>query len=345
MPFSIALPDETLRQRLLRRIEHMARPPGSLGQLEALALQTGLVQHSLQPAIRLPQILIFAGDHGAIASGISAAPQKLTWQTMEAIVAGQAPISIACQQAALALSVVDAGVSHDFPARHGLINAKIEHGTANYVLEPAMWRSQLERALEYGRQLAHRLAAEGCNALGLGAMAVGGSGSAALLTHCLSDIPLEALTGYGADDEAAGRAQKLTVLQRALARAGRISDPLDALREYGGFETAMLTGAMLGAAEKRMLVLVDGFIVTSALIAALHIEPALRPYCVFAGHSRETGHAPQLEYLQARPLLDLGLALGEGSGPALAFPLLRTAVALLRESGRSEDSGIGRGHP
>lgn len=345
MQFSIDPPDPSLRDALTQHIDRMAKPLGALGRLEALALQVGLVQHSLQPAIRQPHVLVFAGDHGAVASGVTAYPQKLTWQLVERFLAGDAAISVACRQTALALSVVDAGVSHDFPPRPGLVAAKIDHGTANYVLDPAMWRSQLERAIARGRDLAHGLAAQGCNALGLGVMAVGASASAALLTHCLTDIELDAVTGRGARLDEVGRARKLAMLERALARGGRIADPFEALREYGGFEIVMLVGAMLGAAEKRMLIVVDGFVVTAALIAAHRIAPAVLSYCVFAGRSRETGHTRQLAHLGAEPLLDLGLALGEGTATALAFPLLRSAVAFVREMAISDSADVGSRRP
>lgn len=344
MHFRIEAPEDALHSALRQRIDQMAKPPDALGRLEALALQIGLIQQTLQPAIRKPHILIFAGDHGAVVSGISAYPQKTTWQVVENFLSGGAAINVACRQAALALSVVDAGVSHDFPPRPGLLAAKIDHGTANYITDPAMWRSQLERAITRGRELAHDLAAQGCNALGLGVMSVGASGSAALITHCLTDATLIELTG-GARLNEAGLARKLALLQRALMRGGRVSDPLEVLREYGGFEIAMMLGAMLGAAEKRMLLVIDGFVVTAALIAARAIAPEIGAYCVFSGRSAETGHERQLRHLGAQPLLDLGLTLGDGTGAALSFPLIRSAVACLREMASFEAAGVSSGGP
>ena len=341
MIFDIAAPDLALAPALQRKIDRKTKPLGALGRLEPLALQIGLVQQSLSPALRLPHILTFAGDHGAARAGVSAYPQDVTWQMVENFLAGGAAINVFCRQLEVGLSVIDAGVNHDFGARRGLVDAKIAPGTDNYLERPAMSAAQRDAALERGRDIAHTLADNGRRVVGFGEMGIGNTAAASLLTHCL--VPGAALanvTGRGTGLDEAGVARKLDLLERALARGGRPADPLAALAEYGGFEIAMMAGAMLGAAEKRMLLLIDGFIVTSALLVAQAIAPAILPYCVFAHRSQEPGHRTQLAHLGAEPLMELDLRLGEGTGAALAWPLVQAAVNFLNEMASFESAGV-----
>ena len=332
MHIRIDPPDENLADAL------RASVGDALGRVGELAVQIGLAQGTLQPQVHRPAIVLFAGDHGAIAAGASARPQKITWQSVERIVTGRAPINLACRQMALALSVVDAGVSHDFGAHAGLVDAKIEHGTANFGLEPAMWRSQLERALERGRALAHEYAALGCSAIGFGSIGVGARASATLLTHCLTDVPLDALSGASdASDPAPTRRRAL--FERAIARAGRPADAHEALREFGGFEIAMMSGAMLGAAERRLLVVVDGLVAAAALLAARAIAPQIIAYAALADRSPEPGHDHLAAALGLSPLLELGLAGGDGLAAALAMPLLRTAAGCTSAAGGLAPAG------
>lgn len=345
MHFRIEAPDDGLRDALGAQTVRIAGPAAAPGLIEALAIQIGLAQQTLQPAIRQPAMMIFAGDHGAIAAGASALPQKLTWQTVERVLAGQAALNVACRQMALALSVIDAGVGHDFSARPGLIAAKIEHGTANFALDPAMWRSQLDRALAHGRDLAHDLAARGGNAIGFGAIGVGAHASAALLAHCLTPLALDDLAGADAHGGDTARSHRLALLERASARAGRISDPLEALREYGGFEIAMMVGSMLGAAEKRMLVVADGFVVTAAAIVARAMAADFPAYCVVPARSTEPGHEHLIAAFGATPLLAMPVSSGDGIGAALAFPMLRTAAGCLRDTIGRSPAGAERQRP
>ena len=197
-----------------------------------------------------------------------------------------------------------------------------------------------DTALARGRSLAHGLAGDGCRALVFGEMGIGNTASASLLTHCLTDLPLDPLIGRGTGLDDAGLARKRALLGQALARGGRPSDPLDALAQYGGFEIAMMAGAMLGAAERRLLLLIDGFIVTAALLVAHAIDPRILPYCVFSHCSAEGGHCLQLAQLGVEPLLHLDLRLGEGTGAALAFPLLRAAVGFLNDMASFASAGV-----
>lgn len=341
--FQISAPDTGLQAALQRKIDQKTKPLGALGQLEDLALQAGLVQQSLEPRLSRPHLLVFAGDHGAARAGVSAYPQEVTWQMVENFLAGGAAINVFCKAHGLILAVVDAGVAHDFAPRPGLVQAKVAPGTANYLEAPAMSREQLELALERGAGMARRLAGEGCNLLGFGEMGIGNTASASLLAHALTGVSLEASVGRGTGLDDAGLEKKRRLLAQAAARAGLPAggaDPLAALAEFGGFEIAMMAGAMLAGAEAGMLLLIDGFIVSAAALVAARLHPALVDYCVFCHRSAEPGHQAVLDALGARPLLDLGLRLGEGTGAALAYPLLQSALAFLNEMASFESAGV-----
>ena len=344
MNFLITAPDQTLAPALQQKIDRKTKPLGALGRLEALALQIGLVQQTLSPELRQPHIVVFAGDHGAARAGVSAYPQDVTWQMVENFLAGGAAINVFSRQMGLGLTVIDAGVNHDFGKRSGLIDAKIALGTANYLEQAAMSVEQRDAALQRGREIAHALAGNGCNCMCLGEMGIGNTASASLLTNCLigaeQGADLYTVTGRGTGLDDAGLAHKRALLAQALQRAGWPSDPLTVLAEYGGFEIAMMVGAMLGAAEKRMLVLIDGFIVSAALLVAHAINPAVLPYCVFAHRSQEPGHRVQMAYLGVEPLMELDLRLGEGTGAALAFPLVQAATNFLNEMASFESAGV-----
>jgi len=344
MNLIITPPSQTIAAELQQKIDRKTKPVGALGRLEPLALQIGLVQQTLEPELRQPHIVVFAGDHGAARAGVSAYPQDVTWQMVENFLAGGAAINVFCRQMGLGLSVVDAGVNHDFGKRPGLIDAKIAPGTANYLEQPAMTAEQRDAALQRGREIAHALADNGCNCVGFGEMGIGNTAAASLLTTCLigadHGADLYTVTGRGTGLDDAGVAHKRELLKHALHRGGWQSDPLQALCEYGGLEIAMMAGAMLGAAEKRMLLVIDGFIVTASLLAAHAIDPNVLPYCVFAHRSQEPGHRVQLDYLMAEPLMELDLRLGEGTGGALAYPLIQAAVNFLNEMASFESAGV-----
>ncbi|PLX76463.1 MAG: nicotinate-nucleotide--dimethylbenzimidazole phosphoribosyltransferase [Azoarcus sp.] len=341
MNFTISAPDQKIAPRLQQCIDTKTKPLGALGRLEALALQIGLVQQTEAPVLNQPHIMVFAGDHGAARAGVSAYPPDVTWQMVENFLAGGAAINVFSRQMGLGLTVIDAGVNHDFGKRPGLIDAKIAPGTDNFIERPAMSAAQCEAALVKGRELAHALAANGSNCVGFGEMGIGNTAAASLLTHCLvAGGELATVTGRGTGLDDAGLARKQALLKQALTRGGRQRDPLVALVQYGGFEIAMMVGAMLGAAEKRMVLLIDGFIVTSALLVAHAVAPAVLPYCVFAHRSKEPGHTLQLEHLGVEPLMELDLRLGEGTGAALAYPLVQAAVNFLDEMASFESAGV-----
>lgn len=330
-----------LTASLQDKINNKTKPLGALGQLEALALQLGLIQQTLEPRLSNPHLLVCAADHGAARAGLSAFPQDVTWQMVENFLAGGAAINVFARQAGMQLVVADAGVNHDFGVRDGLLDAKVAYGTASYLDGAAMSAEQCSSAMRHGADLVVRLHAQGCNVLGFGEMGIGNTASASLLTHCFTGVPLTQCVGRGTGLDDAGLARKQALLAQALAAwPERSGDPLNVLARFGGFEIAMLAGAMLAATEHRMVLLIDGFIVTAALLVAVRLAPAVRDCCVFAHCSDEPGHRLQLDHLQAMPLLQLALRLGEGTGAALAYPLLRSACAFMEEMASFDGAGV-----
>ncbi|MBS1189859.1 MAG: cobT [Rhodocyclaceae bacterium] len=337
---SVAAPDRALAVALQNKIDRKTKPLGALGQLEILALRIGLAQQTLTPELRNPQLLVVAGDHGAAKAGVSAYPQDVTWQMVENFLAGGAGINVFARQNGIGITVVDAGVAHDFGPRPGLVNAKVAPGTRNYLEEPAMTAEECAAAMARGAELIHALAKQGCNVVGFGEMGIGNTASASLITHCLTGTSLADCIGRGTGLDDAGLARKRELLAKALKRSGPVKDPLAVLAEFGGFEIAMMAGAMIAAARAGMVLLIDGFIVGSAALVAARLAPALTDYCVFCHCSAEPGHRAQLAALGGSPLIDLGLRLGEGTGAALAYPLVQAAVNFLNEMASFESAGV-----
>ncbi|MDR2001153.1 MAG: nicotinate-nucleotide--dimethylbenzimidazole phosphoribosyltransferase [Zoogloeaceae bacterium] len=327
---------------LRRKIDRKTKPLGALGRLEELALQIGRVQGTLTPRLAHPHIVVLAGDHGAAKAGISPYPQEVTWQMVENFLSGGAAINVFARANEIGLTIVDAGVAHDFGPRPNLVDAKVSpHGTANYLDGAAMSAEQRDTALARGAAIAHELAAQGCTIIGFGEMGIGNTAAASLITHCLTGLPLAACVGRGAGLDDAGLNKKQKLLEQALAVwPERNADPLAVLARYGGFEIVMMTGAMLTAAKSKMLVLVDGFICGAAALAAARLAPAFLDYAVFCHASAEAGHRAQLAALNAAPLLSLDLRLGEGTGVALAWPLIRAACAFLNEMASFESAKV-----
>ena len=336
--------DNGLRQALQTKIDQKTKPLGALGELEKLALRVGLIQNSLTPTLQHPTVVIFAGDHGATTAGVSAYPSDVTAQMVLNFLNRGAAINVFAENNGLSLRVVDVGVAYDFPRHDNLTGAKVAPGTANYVAQPAMSEGQCREALTAGAEIVENLNDGGCNVVGFGEMGIGNTASAALLMALLCGLPLARCVGAGAGLDADGIARKTAVLEQARQRIeeshGGVPDPLTVLAEAGGLEIAALCGALLAAANRRMVILVDGFIVSAALLVAHALRPAVLDYCVFSHCSDEAGHLLMLEHFGAKPLLDLNLRLGEGSGGALAYPLLRAAVDFLDRMASFESAGV-----
>ena len=340
LDFVISPRSETLTTTLQTKIDQKTKPLGSLGQLESLALQIGLCQSTLTPSLNKPCILIFAGDHGIVESGVSAYPQAVTAQMVANFLSGGAAISVFARQHKLELLIVDAGVNADLASHPRLIDAKVGKGTLNFLTHPAMTTVQCTQALQAGAELVLQQHHNDCNCIGFGEMGIGNTSSAALLMHCLTAMPLVQCVGRGTGLNDDQLQNKLNVLQQALNRHKGITEPLDVLTTFGGFEIAMMVGAYLKAAESGMLIMIDGFIAGTALLVACKLYPQVLDYCVFSHVSSEQGHQALLDQFNAKPLLNLDLRLGEGSGIALAYPLLQSAVVFLNEMATFDEAGV-----
>ncbi len=346
-PTLVDLHATELTRALQHKLDNKTKPQGSLGRLEALALQIGQILGTETPVLHDPQMVVFAGDHGLTARGISAFPSDVSWQMVENFLAGGAAVSVLARQNGIALTVVDCGVRHDFLAglpagsqRAGLLVRKAdgaELGTADSSLQPAMTAHQCQQAIDNGRDIVTSLPG---NALLLGEMGIGNTSAASLLLARLADINIMLCTGAGTGLDGPGVQHKTAVLREVLARHPQASAPLDALAAFGGFEIASMVGAVLQAAVERRVIVVDGFIATSAVLVAHALQPLVLQRCVFAHRSGERGHEFMLQHLGVQALLDLGLRLGEGSGAALAWPLLQSACAILRDMASFASAGV-----
>jgi len=342
VPLNFVIPplSSTLRTALQTKIDQKTKPLGSLGQLESLALQVGLCQNSLTPSLNKPCVLIFAGDHGIVESGVSAYPQTVTAQMVANFLDGGAAISVFARQHDIELLIVDAGVNADLSSHPKLVDAKIDKGTRNFSTQPAMTAEECTKAMQAGADQVLRQYESGCNCIGFGEMGIGNTSSAAMLMHRLTGLSLVRCVGRGTGLNDGQLQHKVVVLQRALNKHKDATEPLDVLATFGGFEIAMMVGAYLKAAELGMLILVDGFIAGTALLVANKLHPHVLDYCVFSHVSSEQGHQALLNQFNAKPLLNLELRLGEGSGIALAYPLLQSAVVFLNEMATFAEAGV-----
>lgn len=337
IPTIASTSNAALAALLDQAINNKTKPLGSLGMLETLVRQIGLIQDTRDITLESPAILVFAADHGVVAEGVSAYPQDVTWQMVENFLAHGAAINVFARQNGCALHIVDAGVNHDFGTRPGLTDRKLAHGTHNFAQQPAMSAELCNAAIATGMALVAEL--EG-NVVGFGEMGIGNTTAAAALMHKLTGIPVAQCVGAGTGLSGDGIAHKQRVIEAAVALHGHAIAPLEVLATFGGLEIAMMVGAMLKAAERRMVLLIDGFIVTSALLVAARLQPAILDYCVYAHCSDENGHKQMLAHLNARPLLQLSLRLGEGTGCALALPLLHAAVNFLNQMATFESAQV-----
>lgn len=330
---ALAAPD--LAARVQHALDHKTKPLGALGRIEALALQLALVQGVERPALQAPQLVVYAADHGLSRRGVSAFPREVTPQMVANMLAGGAAVSVLARQQGLALTIADCGV--DAPLAPGAVDLRVAPGTADASVGPAMSLAQARQALGNGLALVERLPG---NALLLGEMGIGNTSAASLLMQRFTGLPLADCVGRGTGLDDAGLARKLAVLGEALQANASAESPLAVAAALGGFEILTMAGSVIGAAASRRVVVVDGFITTAAVAVAEALQPGVLAACVFAHRSAEGPHARWLQLLRARPLLDLDLRLGEGSGAALAWPLLTAACALLVDMASFESAGV-----
>ena len=331
---------DALAARLQARLDGKTKPVGSLGQIEALALRIGLLLGTEAPRLDRPQLLVCAGDHGLAAQGVSAYPPEVTWQMVRNFLTGGAAVNVLARQHGIAVTVVDCGVRGDFLPQLGLVGCKIAHGTADASLGAAMTARQCEQAITNGRDIVRSLPG---NALLLGEMGIGNSSAASLLLARIAGLDIDACTGPGTGLDAAGVVHKRSVLRGVLQRHAKASTPLAALAAFGGFEIATLVGAVLQAADERRVIVLDGFISGAAVLVAQALRRQVVQRCIAAHQSAEPGHAAMLAHLGLVPLLRLDMRLGEGSGAALAWPLIESACRLLAEMASFESAGVSKG--
>ena len=329
----------TLEQQLKQKIDLKTKPLGALGLLEDLALKIGLIQNTLTPELKNPALLVFAADHGLTAEGISPFPKDVTWQMVMNFVAGGAAINVFCRQNNINLKVVDAGVDYDFPSGVPVVDAKVARGSRNMRLEPAMTSEECAAAIQKGRSLVQEEAENGCNIIGFGEMGIGNTSASSLLMHRFLGVSVEECTGSGTGMYGDQLSHKVKILKE-VAEKYDPKTPAETLATFGGLEIAMMVGAMLEAAEQRMILLIDGFIATAAALTAIQFNAEVRNNCVFCHSSNERGHKLMLEKMEAKPMLQLDLRLGEGTGAALALPLVQAAVNFLNEMASFEDAGV-----
>ena len=329
--FHIEKPDENLRPSIIDKINNLTKPKGSLGRLEEIALQIALIQQTLTPALHKPQNIIFAADHGIVDEGVSLSPKEVTWQQLSNFLHGGAGVNFLCRQHGFELKIVDAGVDYDLPYEKGIIDMKVRRGTRNYLYEAAMTQEEMELCIERGAEVVRRCHEEGSNVLSFGEMGIGNTSSSSLWMSYFTGIPLEQCVGAGSRLNQQGIRHKYEVLKRSMENYNGDGSATDIIRYFGGLEMVMAVGAMLQAAELKMLILVDGFIMTNCMLAAMQLCPAVKDYAIFGHCGDESGHKLILEYMQAKPLINLGLRLGEGTGAICAYPLVDSAVRMINE--------------
>jgi nicotinate-nucleotide--dimethylbenzimidazole phosphoribosyltransferase len=331
--------DVNLTASLQSKFNNKTKPLGSLGQLEDLACKIGQIQGTVTPKLIDPQLVVYAGDHGIVAQGVSAYPSDVTWQMVENFIAEGAAVSVLARQHHINMTVVDCGVNHTFQERERLLIKKVGNGTADSSKQAAMTYEQVLECLTNGEEITKSLPG---NVLILGEMGIGNTSSASLLFSKLCDVDINICTGAGTGLSNEAVLHKSKVLKEVLDLHHDLTDPIEILAALGGFEIATMVGSILAAAEAKKVILIDGFIVSAALLVAVKVAPAVLDYCVFAHQSGEKGHILMLDYLKQKPLLNLGLRLGEGSGAMIAWPLLISACMLLNEMASFESAGVSR---
>ena len=340
--FDIKKPNESLRPAIQAKIDNLNKPKGALGQLEELAMQFCLIQQTLSPSLANPCHLLLGGDHGIEREGVSVSPREVTWQQMLNFTRGGGGVNMFCRQHGFKLRIVDVGVDFDLTAVPGIIDRKIARGTKDFLYEAAMTKEEFKQAIETGASLVDDCSADGCQVLCIGEMGIGNTSPSSIWMSLFCDIPLDECIGAGAGLNAPGIRHKRNVLTQALGHShlSNQSEPAEIIRYFGGFEMVVAIGAMLRAAELRIVTLIDGFIMTACALAASRLYPAVQSYMVFGHCGDESGHRKMLDAMGAKPLLSLGLRLGEGTGALCAFPILDSAVRMINEMNNFDNAHI-----
>ena len=334
--FKIQPVDKSLKGAIQEKIDNLNKPKGSLGRLEELAMQGCLIQQTLEPSLAHPCHLLLGGDHGIEREGVSASPREVTWQQMINFTHGGGGVNMFCRQHGFKLRIVDVGVDYDLSSVDGIINRKIARGTRNFLYEPAMTEEEYNQTIQVGCDLVDDCVAEGCKVLCIGEMGIANTSPSSIWMHLFGDIPLKDCIGAGSGLNSPGIQHKYDVLLRAVANF-KDGDPI---RYFGGFEMVAAIGAMLRAAEQHLVVLVDGFIMTACALAAIRLYPDAQDYMIFTHCGDESGHQMMLDIIDAKPILNLGLRLGEGTGALCAFPIIDSAIRMVNEMNNFENAKI-----
>ena len=339
-PFDIHPTDKSLQTSIQQKIDNLNKPKGSLGRLETLALQICLIQQTLEPSLAHPCHLLLGGDHGIEREGVSVSPREVTWQQMINFSRGGGGVNMFCRQHGFKLRIVDVGVDYDFTGIDGIIDRKIARGTRNFLYEPAMTEAEFDQAIQTGSDLVDECVAEGCQIISIGEMGIANTSPSSIWMHLFTGIPLAECIGAGAGLNSEGITHKYEVLSKAVANYQATTHHSSPVTYFGGYEMVAAIGAMLRAAEKHLVVLVDGFIMTACALAAIRLYPAAQDYMIFTHCGDESGHRRMLEAIGAQPLLQLGLRLGEGTGALCAFPIIDSAVRMMNEINNFENANI-----
>ena len=333
-----------MQAAIQEKIDNLNKPKGSLGRLEELALQVCLIQQTLEPSLAHPCHLLLGGDHGIEREGVSVSPREVTWQQMINFTRGGGGVNMFCRQHGFKLRIVDVGVDYDLSTIEGIIDRKIARGTKNFLYEPAMSEAEFDQAIQIGSDLVDDCISDGCRILSIGEMGIANTSPSSIWMHLYGNIPLKDCIGAGAGLDTPGIRHKYEILSQAVSRHQSYLSPLTShlspLRIFGGFEMIAAIGAMLRAAEQHLIILVDGFIMTACAIAAIRLYPAAQDYMIFTHCGDESGHQKMLDIVGARPLLHLGLRLGEGTGALCAFPIIDSAVRMLNEMNNFRNAQI-----
>ena len=342
--FCIKSPDKAMQQDIQAKIDNLNKPKGSLGRLEELAMQVCLIQQTLTPSLAHPCHLLLGGDHGIEREGVSVSPREVTWQQMINFTRGGGGVNMFCRQHGFKLRIVDVGVDYDFSGIDNIIDCKIARGTKNFLYEPAMSEEEFDKAIQIGSDLVDDCIAEGCQILCIGEMGIGNTSPSSIWLCLLGDFPLIDCIGAGAGLDAPGIRHKYEILSKALSHYKSNLSPLTStcspLIYIGGFEMIAAIGAMLRAAVAHIIILVDGFIMTACALATIRLYPDSLDYMIFTHCGDEKAHKMMLEMVDAKPLLNLGLRLGEGTGALCAFPIVDSAVRMINEMNNFDNAKI-----
>ena len=342
--FNIHKPDDKMRQAIIDKIDNLNKPKGSLGRLEELALQICLIEQTLHPTLHNPCHLLFGADHGIEREGVSVSPREITWQQMINFTRGGGGVNMFCRQHGFKLRIIDVGVDYDLAMYPEIINRKIANGTANFLYEPAMSIEQYQQALNVGAEMADACFNDGSDIICMGEMGIANTSPSSIWMSLFGNIPLEECVGAGAGLDNEGIRHKYEVLNKAIENFKSsgldCSNTENIIRYFGGFEMVAAIGAMLRAAECHLVIMVDGFIMTACALAASRLYPDIVDYMIFGHSGDEGGHARMLGLLGAKPLLSLGLRLGEGTGALCSFPIIDSAVRMITEMNNFQNANI-----